>query len=131
MGHSTAVARCRGGSAGWRASRLPPGGQGSGFARFRACAPGKFPAAWGRRCHQLTAGLPRQWSSRWLSEQDGQGLGPVAGRWRRRGPLLGLAGMPRVVRHDPADQVFLAGSEVDLRGRQLGVAEDQLDVGYL
>jgi hypothetical protein len=36
-----------------------------------------------------------------------------------------------VVRHDPADQVFLAGSEVDLRGRQLGVAEDQLDVGYL
>jgi len=32
---------------------------------------------------------------------------------------------------DPADHLFLAGGQVDLRGGQQGMAEDELDIGYL
>ena len=64
-----------------------------------------------------------------LPEQNVQGLRPVARGGNGPDALGRLPGLLGVMGQHPADHVLLAGSEVELSGRDLGMSENRLHIG--
>ena len=56
-------------------------------------------------------------------------FGPVTLRRGRTAPRSRLPGLPGMMGQHPPDHLLLAGSQVNLRSGQLGMAKDKLDIG--